>query len=131
MFRYYAIVRKDEGSAFGIEFPDFPCVFSAADEEKDIVAKAIEALQLYFEDVDQYPQPTSYDALVSRTEIKQSLAEGAFLINVPLIVNDTEVVRANVTFERGLLNAIDNAAKTRGLSRSAFLANAAKHEIET
>jgi len=39
-------------------------------------------------------------------------------------------VRENVTFERGLLRAIDEAAKDRSLTRSAFLANAARREIE-
>lgn len=39
-------------------------------------------------------------------------------------------MRVNVTFERGLLRAIDEAAKDRSLTRSAFLANAARREIE-
>jgi len=47
---------------------------------------------------------------------------------VPLIENDAETVRANVTFECGLLRLIDSAAKERRLSRSAFLACAARHE---
>ena len=54
------------------------------------------------------------------------LAEGAFLIAVSLIENDTAVVRANVTFERGILRAINAEAKARGLTRAAFLANAAR-----
>jgi metal-responsive CopG/Arc/MetJ family transcriptional regulator len=59
------------------------------------------------------------------------LSKGAFLVQVPLIENDTAVVRANVSFERGLLRAIDEAAAARGLTRAAFLAQAARREIET
>lgn len=130
MQRYYALVNKDEGSAFGVSFPDLPAVFSAADDEKDIVINAMEALQLYFEDICERPAASSIEALYSREDVREELAQGAFLVSVPLIENDTEVVRANVTFERGLLNSIDAAAKARGLKRSAFLAIAARHEME-
>jgi metal-responsive CopG/Arc/MetJ family transcriptional regulator len=39
-------------------------------------------------------------------------------------------VRANVTFDAGLLAAIDTEAGRRGLTRSAFLASAAREKIE-
>ena len=59
------------------------------------------------------------------------LASGNYYaIAIPLIDNDTAVVRANVTFERGILRAIDAEAKARGLTRAAFLASAARREIE-
>jgi metal-responsive CopG/Arc/MetJ family transcriptional regulator len=48
---------------------------------------------------------------------------------VPLILNDTRVVSANISLERGVLKAIDEAAKRRKLTRSAFLAMAAKQEL--
>ena len=38
-------------------------------------------------------------------------------------------VRANLTFDAGLLGAIDAAASERGLTRSAFLASAAREKI--
>lgn len=129
MQHYYALVNKDEDSAFGVSFPDLPAVFSAADNEKDIVVHAMEALQLYFEDIYERPEASSIEVLYSRDDVREELAQGAFLVSVPMIENDTEVVRANVTFERGLLKAIDEAAKARGLTRSAFLAIAARHEM--
>lgn len=62
--------------------------------------------------------------------MRAALAEGCYLVQVPFSSNDTDVVRANITLELGALEAIDFAAKQRGLTRSAFLVNAAKHEIE-
>ncbi len=47
-----------------------------------------------------------------------------------MIEADTAVVRANVTFERGMLRAIDEAARRLGVTRSAFLASAARDKIE-
>jgi predicted RNase H-like HicB family nuclease len=129
MRTYFAIVDKDADSAFGVWFPDLPTVFSAADEEDDLVSNAIEALRLYAEDT-ALPEPSMIDAVLARDDVRRSLAEGAFVLRVPLIENDTRVVRANVTFEAGMLRAIDEAAAKRGLTRSAFLASVARKEIE-
>ena len=41
----------------------------------------------------------------------------------------SRTVRVNVTVERGLLDQIDEAATARGLTRSAFLAQAAREKI--
>jgi len=130
MQRYFALVHKEKNTAFGVQFPDLPAVYSAADDEKDVLANAMEALQLYFEDMVERPVSSSIEELTANSAIRQELSQGAYLISVPLIENDTEVVRANVTFERGLLNAIDATAKARGLNRSSFLATAARHEME-
>jgi predicted RNase H-like HicB family nuclease len=126
---YFALVHKDADSAYGVQFPDLPGVFSAADEQGEIIAKAAEALQLSAED-ENMPAPSTHEAIVARAEVRAELANGAYLIQVPLISNDTTVVRANVSFERGMLEAIDATAKARGMTRAAFLANAARHEIE-
>jgi len=128
--RYFAYVDKDPDSAYGIQFPDFPTVFSAADEEKDIISNAMGALQLYDKYGGAMPEPSSYAAIIENPEVKEALRGGAYLISVPYAENDAETVRANVTFERGLLRLIDAAAKARRLSRSAFLATAARHEME-
>ncbi|MEO9337184.1 type II toxin-antitoxin system HicB family antitoxin [Mesorhizobium sp. SB112] len=129
MKTYLALVEKEADSAFGVIFPDVPGCFSAADQADEILSNATIALRLWAEDM---PLPTAsrHETIISRPEIKEALSNGAYLISVPLIENDTAVVRANVTFERGMLRAIDEAAKQRGVTRSAFLANAARHEIE-
>jgi predicted RNase H-like HicB family nuclease len=129
MRSYFAIVHKEPGSAFGVAFPDLPSVFSAADEERDIIGNAIEALRLWAED-EPLPEASSIDRILASEGVRAELADGAFLIRVPLIEDDSRVVRANVTFEAGTLRAIDEAATRRGLSRSAFLASCARKEIE-
>jgi predicted RNase H-like HicB family nuclease len=130
MRHYFALVHKEEDSAYGVQFPDVSGVFSAADTADEIVPQAIEALRLYAEDM-PLPEPSSHARLLERSDVKVELSKGAFLVQVPLIENDTAVVRANVSFERGLLRAIDEAAAARGLTRAAFLAQAARREIET
>lgn len=126
---FIALAHKDEGSAFGVSFPDLPSVFSAADAEEDLVANAMEALRLWAEDA-ILPQPSTYEQVTLREDVRHELAAGAFLVRIPYIEDDTRVVRANVTFEKGMLDAIDTVARERGLTRSAFLASAARKEIE-
>jgi predicted RNase H-like HicB family nuclease len=130
MKSYFALVEKDQDSAFGIRFPDIAGAFSAADRQEDILSNAIEALQLWAEDM-PLPLPSPHQAIVAKPDVREALAGGGYLISVPLIDNDSAVVRANVTFERGVLRAIDAAARERGLTRSAFLSSAARREIES
>ena len=128
MTHYFALVEKENDTAFGITFPDVPNCFSASDELNDVMTNAVEALSFFAED-EALPVSRSLDELKADSDIIKALAEGAFLISVPVIENDARVVRANITMEAGLLNAIDETAKARKLTRSAFLAQAARREI--
>ena len=127
--RYYlGIVHQEANTAFGIHFPDVPGCFSAADELKDLLANAAEALALHLED-EELPASRSMDALRSDADVAQDLAEGAFLLAVPFIHMSGRSAKANITMDAGLLSAIDHTASERGLTRSAFLANIARREI--
>jgi len=41
---FYAVVNKDEGSAYGVHFPDVPGCFSASDDSESLLANASDAL---------------------------------------------------------------------------------------
>lgn len=126
--RYFsAIVHKEEGSAFGVHFPDLPGCFSAADRMDDVLPNAVEALALWFES-EPAVEPSSVERV--RAAAGADLAEGAFLILVPWISRSGTPARVNISLDRTMLEAIDKAAAMRRLSRSAFLAEAARNEIE-
>ncbi|PZU13799.1 MAG: CopG family transcriptional regulator [Sphingobium sp.] len=124
---YYGIVHKDDDSAYGISFPDLPGCFSAADREDDIVGKAVEALTLWFEDQPEV-EPSPLSRVVELAG--QDLGEGAFLVRVPWIGMAGKLVRTNVSLDRAMLEAIDQAAASRNMTRSGFLVEAARREIE-
>lgn len=124
---FLGIVHHDPGSAYGVSFPDIPDCFAAADEADDILKHAIDALDDYFSDGHQVPAARGIEDITA--EFAEDLAQGAFLISVPLIPRPTKPKRVNVMFDRGLLEAIDEAAERRSLNRSAFLAMAAQKEI--
>ena len=130
MKSYLALVESgDDRHAYGIQFPDLPGVFSASDSKDDVITNAIEALRLWAED-EELPEPSDHAAITRRTDVQEHLRNGWYLVEVPLIESDNKVVRANVTFERGVLDAIDTTAKSLGMTRSSFLSVAAQSKIE-
>ncbi len=129
MRHYIALVHQEEDSAFGVQFPDLPGCFSASDDAEGLLPNAQEALALYLEDETDWPTPRTVEAIRSDAEVRSALAEGAFLLAVPLIHLSGRTAKANVTMDSGLLAAIDATAKARGMTRSAFLADVARREI--
>lgn len=128
MQHYHGLVHKDKSSAYGVQFPDLPGCFSAADDLNDLVASASEAIALYLEDAEEIPAPSDFATI--NAAVADDLREGAFLILVPYIRDTGRVVRVNVSLDEGMLDAIDAEAARRKVNRSAFLAAAARNMIE-
>jgi predicted RNase H-like HicB family nuclease len=126
---YLALVHKDTNSAWGLSFPDLPGCFSAADDEDTIIANAMEALELYAEDTAELPAPRAIDAISKDPDVAAELASGAYLIAIPYIRNTQRTTRVNITLPKGLLDAIDEEAARRKMTRSAFMAQAAEREV--
>ena len=125
---YIAVVHKEEASAYGLGFPDLPGCFSAADSWDEVLAKATEALDLYFEDAEPVT-PRSIGEIRDDPEVAAALAEGAVLMPIPYVPAEGRQVRANISLDRGLLRAIDEVAARRRMTRSSFLASLARREI--
>ncbi|CAN1535902.1 HicB-like antitoxin of toxin-antitoxin system [Caulobacteraceae bacterium] len=128
MHYYHGVVQKDADSAFGVSFPDLEGCFSAADDLESVVREATDAVSLYLEGNDRVIEPSSIETI--RDLAKEDLANGAFLlILVPHIAASNTPTRINISLDSGILAAIDTAASARKLTRSAFLAQAARNEI--
>jgi predicted RNase H-like HicB family nuclease len=83
MTYYIGLVHKEKGSAFGVQFPDLPGCFSAADDMEFLIGNASDALSLWAEDA-KMPTPRPIEKIIADREIASELADGAFLISVPL-----------------------------------------------
>ena len=131
--RYIALVDGKVG-AYGVVVPDLPGCTSAGSTTDEALRNAVEAVRLWAEDAiddgEALPPPRSVEALRADPEVAAALAEGAALAIVPLLLDSGRAVRANLSLDAGLLDAIDEAAKAHGLTRSAFLASAAREKIE-
>ncbi|WP_295532879.1 type II toxin-antitoxin system HicB family antitoxin [uncultured Thioclava sp.] len=128
MHYYIAVVHQDGDSAYGLSFPDLPGCFAASDTWDGIPKAATEALDLWFEDQPDI-EPASLEDVRAHQEVIEEMKDGAVLMPVPYIPADTATVRANISIERGLLRAIDEAAKARGMSRSGLISSATRREI--
>ncbi|WP_242140847.1 type II toxin-antitoxin system HicB family antitoxin [Sphingomonas sp. TREG-RG-20F-R18-01] len=124
---FYAVVHQDEDSAFGVTFPDLPGCFSASDDMAQLLPNACDALELWFEDAKEV-KPLRLDQVQSYAA--DELRQGAFILAVPFIRNTGKLARVNLSLDHGMLDAIDKAANARSLTRSAFMAQAARNEIE-
>jgi len=125
-----ALVHEEEGR-FGVSFPDFPGVVTAAATLDDALRRAAETLAFHvagmIEDGDALPRLHTLSEL-RRDRTFQADAKGALLVVVPVELPG-RAVRVNISLDEGLLTAIDRAAKAVGENRSAFLANAAKRRL--
>ena len=122
---YIALIHKDQGSDFGVSFPDLPGCVTAGKTLDDARELALEALVLHLEgmseDGEAIPEPSSLEAIMSIRENREAVA---YLVDVPKI--SSRAVRINVTLPADVLDEIDSFAQSHGLSRSGFLARAAK-----
>ena len=126
MHIFHALIHKDDDSAYGISFPDLPGVFSAADDEVDILANANEALALYFE-TEPWVPPMPLEAV--RRLVAPDLAEGAYLLGIPFIEDTSRSVKVTISTTLGVQRAIDAYAKQRNMTRSKVMTEAVLREM--
>ena len=131
--RYVAFIHGGDGPGFGISFPDFPGCVSDGDTVEETIQRGAAALAFHvegmIEDGEAVPEPRA----VGEIRADPSLAEwreGSDTAFVPLVLDKGSPRRVNVSLDYGLLQAIDDEAKRRGMTRSAFLSSAARNEIE-
>ena len=130
--RYLSFIHQ-ESDSFGVSFPDFPGCISVGESLDDAIHNACEALSFYVEcsmqDGDDIPAPRSMTEIVNDPELAD-WRKGAQLVWIPLLLDRGVSKRVNISVDLGLLDAIDGEAKRRRVTRSAFLATAARNELE-
>ena len=123
--RYPVIVHKDEASDYGVTVPDFPGVFSGGETLDEALANVQDAIETYYEgeEVESLPDPSPLEQVIASEDAK----EGAVVIvDVNFDFLEKKTVPVNSTVPLYMKNRIDNAAKARGLTRSAYLIKAAQ-----
>ena len=128
MAAYIALIRKEAGSAFGVDFPDFPGCISSGATLDEALRGAREALTLHMkgmlQDGEEIPAPSTLDALIDDEHNRDA---------VPTFVVVPEAkgraVRINITIDESLLEKLDEAAARQGFSRSGFLAEAIRTKL--
>ena len=131
--RYVAFIHREADTGYGISFPDFPGCVSIGNTVDEAVRHGCEALSFHFEGMVSDGEPIPTPRTIEEINADDDLTEwrlGADIVFVPLLRDSGSSKRVNISIDRGLLDAIDDEAKARGMTRSAFLASAARNEIQ-
>jgi predicted RNase H-like HicB family nuclease len=87
MAGYIALVHKDEGTSYGVSFPDVPGCIAAGDTFEEAVANAAEALAghlaLMRADGDPIPAPRSFEQLKRDPEFVDDAADAIVTMVTP------------------------------------------------
>lgn len=129
MTNYIGLIHKEPESDYGVSFPDFPGVVTAGatlDEARNMAEEALAFhVEGMIEDGDPIPEPSSLEQVMAEAANRDAVA-----ILVSLKAPSAKAVRINITLPEDVLERIDAFASEHGLSRSGFLARAARHEID-
>ena len=130
MAHFIALIDEDHG-AFGAWFPDCPGCTAMRESVDAAVGHATNALREWMADraADGLAPPDARTIVALRTQEAEAFTPETVPVMIPLLLDAGRMVRANISLDAGLLEAIDAAAKARGLTRSAFLASAARDKI--
>jgi predicted RNase H-like HicB family nuclease len=129
MRQFIGLIHKEPDSDYGVSFPDFPGVVTAGATLDEARGLAEEALAFHLEglaeDGDAVPEPSSLEAVMADPDNR-----GGVAILVAVKSDPSRSVRVNITLPQELLVQIDRYAQQHGLTRSRFLAQAAKGVLE-
>jgi len=132
MSRYVALIDGEPG-AYGVTIPDLPGALGMGDTVDEAIRSAIDGARLWVETTiergEPVPSARPLETLRRDPDVIEALREGAMLASVPLIEDNGRTVRINLSLDAGTATAIDEAARARGLTRSAFLVSAAREKI--
>ena len=125
---YIALIHKDADSDYGVSFPDLPGCVTAGATLDDARAQAVEVLALHLEGMTEdgaaIPEPSSLEDIMADVENRDGVA---ILVDPPK--SAAAVVRVNITLPEDVLAAIDKTAKRLGMTRSGYIARAAKKDM--
>jgi predicted RNase H-like HicB family nuclease len=119
----------DKRHAHGMEFPDFPGCFSAADDWRDINRMAQEAVECHVAgESAPLPDPTPLEKLARNPKYKGGVW---MLVDLDTTRLDSAPKRVNISLPGTLLSQIDEYAEANHLTRSGFLAKVAKEAMSS
>jgi predicted RNase H-like HicB family nuclease len=86
---YIALVHKDEGTSYGVSFPDVPGCISAGDTFEEAVTNATQALAGHFAamraDGEPIPAPRSFEQLKHDLEFIEDSADAIVTMVTPRV----------------------------------------------
>lgn len=133
---YYLTFVYDYGESWGFTCPDIPG-FAADIPMRDFSDAVVEArailashLATLLDAGGNLPTARNLGDIRNDPKFAEDFDEAATTIMLPALVPAGRTMRVNLSFDENTLGLIDEAAKVRSLTRSAFLAEAARRYAE-
>jgi predicted RNase H-like HicB family nuclease len=125
----YIGILDGGGKIWGVRLPDIDgCVGGGATPETAIadITKALRDVLAHKQSNGiAFPKASPIASILKR----EKLGKGESTVIIPVVLDAGRTVRANLTLDAGLLEAIDTAANRAGVTRSAFIASAARERV--
>ena len=126
---YYVGILEGAEDVWGVRIPDILGCVGGGPTPEAAIADAVAALREVVAHKRSggfaVPRASTLAGILASGEVEP----GESTVMLPLVLDAGRTVRANLTLDAGLLEAIDAAAAQRGLTRSGFLASAAREKI--
>ncbi len=116
MSRYPAYIDGKKG-AYGVTFPDLPGIVAMGKTIDEAMVNAEEALRDYAIEAEKDKEAIISPSALERVETRA----GETLVSIPLIRLAGKSVRRHMTLDEGVAAFIDNEARRRGMTRTAYV----------
>jgi len=125
---FIAIIHKDE-RGFGASFPDAPGCFAVGRSLEALKREAASALRSHMdvsaEEGLAVPLARAPEAVFSDPQVRGDMKDAFAALEIRPLARSGKVKRINMTLDEFALDRIDRAAKRAGMTRSAFMTEAA------
>jgi predicted RNase H-like HicB family nuclease len=131
---YYVGILDGAKDVWGVRIPDVPGCYGGGATPEAALADVISALREFAAHQATrgitLDRPRKVQEVIRDKAAEFDAAAGEAVVLVPLLLDQARPVKANISLDAGLLEAIDAEAERRGLTGSAFLTSAAIDKIE-
>lgn len=134
MVMYTGIIHKDSDSEYGIYFPDVVGCFSAGKDMDELMQMATKALAFHVdclaEEGDEIPTPRPVEQILQEdVDVQEDMKTAVSVVQIPLLSRTAAKKRVEMKMDKNLLDAVDREAKALGITRTAFLQEAAQRML--
>jgi predicted RNase H-like HicB family nuclease len=128
--RSYIGILDGSGDVWGVRIPDIDGCVGGGSTPEEAIADATQALRDVMAHKQSSGAPFPKASTIADILQKEKPAKSESTVIIPVVLDAGRSVRANLTMDAGLLEAIDTAATRAGITRSAFVASAARGKLE-
>jgi predicted RNase H-like HicB family nuclease len=131
--RFYRAILADGGDYVTVLFPDLPGCISQGDDIQNAAAMGQEALALHVEALvaegDELPEPTELGSGVP-ADMLEDIGNAPYRETLLPVELPSKPMKVTISLPTELVSSVDRMANRQGMTRSGYLARAAKQVMD-